>query len=59
MGISVNLEFIIELQPGNYSSLDGTLGDLVRSLEDKLSGELNHTVGAVTHAAYGVTISPD
>jgi hypothetical protein len=59
MKTSVHLDFIIELQPGNYDSLEASLSDLVRSIEDKLSGEFNYIVGSVTHAGFGITVSPD
>ena len=59
MKTSVHLDFTIELQPGNYDSIEQTLYQLVRSLEDNLSGEYNHTVHAVTHAGFGITVSPD
>jgi hypothetical protein len=59
MKTSIHLEFNIDLQPGNYDSIETSLGDLVRALEDKLSGEFNYIVGGVTHAGFGITVSPD
>jgi hypothetical protein len=59
MKTSVHLDFIIELQPGNYCSLDSYLSDLVKSIEDKLSGEFNYIVGSVSHSGFGITVSPD
>jgi hypothetical protein len=59
MKTSVHLDFIIELQSGNYDSLESNLNDLVRSIENKLSGEYNYIVSSVSHADFGITVSPD
>jgi hypothetical protein len=59
MKTTVHLDFIVELQPGNYASLDQRLADLIVGIEDNLTGEFNHTVSNVIHSEWVMTVSPE
>ena len=59
MRTSFQLKFCIDLQPGKYDSIDETIRDLLSKMDDKLTGEFNHTVANVIYSEWDMLVSPD